>query len=190
MRCRDMIVPATACALAAALLSGCACTAGSTDDVKGAGDMRLTSTQFADGATLPAASAKTQGNRSPALSWEGRPRETMSYVLVCVDLAPIAHEWVHWMVVDIPPGMTQLSAGASGGAMPDAARELLNGFGERGWGGPQPPPGSGTHTYRFTVYALDVAKLDVDDEAALDDVLAAIEGHALATCVLEGTYGR
>ncbi|TLM67584.1 MAG: YbhB/YbcL family Raf kinase inhibitor-like protein, partial [Actinobacteria bacterium] len=167
--------------LATAFLAGCACSSPSAEPAKGNAPMRLTSTQFAEGATLPATSAKTQGNRSPALAWEDRPSQTLSYVLVCVDRAPIARNWVHWLVVDIPPGMTTLPDGASLNSMPDTARELKNGFGELGWGGPQPPAGSGVHTYEITVYALDVATLDVGEDADLDAVLEAMEGHVLAT---------
>jgi phosphatidylethanolamine-binding protein (PEBP) family uncharacterized protein len=40
----------------------------------------------------------------------------------------------------------------------------------------------------FTLYALDVERLDVDGDFTGQDVRDAIEGHVLAEASLEGTY--
>lgn len=153
----------------------------------------LTSPAFSDGAPLPAASAmKDAGgtNASPALAWEGAPEGTKSFALVCIDTHPIAGGWVHWVVVDLPAETTSLPEGASGGSMLPGARELKNGFGEKGWGGPLPPEGSGAHDYVFTLYALDVPTLDVADGATIADVNKALEQHTLAKATLTGTFQR
>lgn len=57
-----------------------------------------------------------------------------------------------------------------------------------GYDGPCPPwNDSIVHHYVFTVYALDVEKLDVKGVKA-DDLQAAIKGHVLAEAKLMGTY--
>ena len=73
--------------------------------------------------------------------------------------------------------------------LPAGAKELENTFGSTGWGGPQPPPGSGTHPYEFLLYALTVENLNlpVNTNLAFNK---AIEGRVLAPAKLVGTYER
>jgi Raf kinase inhibitor-like YbhB/YbcL family protein len=63
----------------------------------------------------------------------------------------------------------------------------MNGFRKVGWGGPCPP--SGTHRYRFTLYALD-QELGIADTPSAEDVRAAMQGHVLGDAELEATYTR
>ena len=74
--------------------------------------------------------------------------------------------------------------------MPAGCREIYNSFGERGYGGPEPPPGSGRHPYVTTVYALNVSSLDLTDNSSLNAFLKAIEGKILASAAITGTYER
>ena len=62
----------------------------------------------------------------------------------------------------------------------------MNGYGEMGYGGPCPPPGH-THTFVFTLYALDTS-LDLPEGATVDDLRAAIGGHVLEQAELQGTF--
>jgi hypothetical protein len=59
----------------------------------------------------------------------------------------------------------------------NGARQGRNGFGEIGYGGPQPP--SGTHRYFFHLYALD-SEPQLDAGASREEVERAIRGHILA----------
>ncbi|HZL07043.1 MAG TPA: YbhB/YbcL family Raf kinase inhibitor-like protein, partial [Coriobacteriia bacterium] len=59
-----------------------------------------------------------------------------------------------------------------------------------GYGGPQPPAGSGDHTYSIAVYAVDVASLDIEDKPAAADLRRALDGHVLASGTLDGVVGR
>lgn len=139
---------------------------------------------------MHATAAAGGSNVSPPLSWSGAPEGTMSFALECVDLAPIAHRWVHWLIVGIPAEVTSLVAGASRARMPAGARELSNGYGATGWGGPQPPVGSGVHEYHFTLYALNTARIEVADDASLDEFHAALRANVLASGSLTGTFQR
>ena len=58
-----------------------------------------------------------------------------------------------------------------------------------GYDGPCPPwNDEAIHHYHFTVYALDVASLNLEEPFGAPEVLAAIEGHVLAQGECIGTY--
>lgn len=156
--------------------------------------MQLSSTGFSDGAAIPAKYATTAVpggmNASVPLAWAGAGPDVRSFALIFDDRAPAARGWIHWLVVDLPADTTSLAEGASGRSMPKGARELTNGFGRVGYDGPQPPPGTGSHEYVATVYALDVHSLDVGANATADDVRRAMQGHVLAEASYRGTMRR
>lgn len=130
-------------------------------------------------------------NISPAFAWQKPPYETKSFALAVVDEAPAANHWVHWLVVDIPADTTQIAEGATGdGGLPAGAVELQNTFGESGYGGPQPPAGSGPHHYVATLYSLDVEHLGLPSKANLEEFKRAIAHHVLAQESIAGELGR
>lgn len=161
-------------------------------------DIRVASSAFEDGGgagRIPAKYAMkgVPGGENVSLpySWNGVPSSTKSLALTLVDTAPVARDWVHWMVIDISADATGVAEGASGTSrMPDGAVELRNTFGFTGYGGPQPPSGTGSHAYVATVYALDVPALGLPAEASLAQFKRAIAGHVLATGALSGRFER
>ena len=123
--------------------------------------MQITSSAFPDGGKIPLPYVMPGAggqNISVPLSWSGVPAGTQSFALAMVDPHPVANNWVHWLVIDLPKDSTSIPEGASGHKMPQGAQELKNSFGETGYGGPQPPRGSGDHPYVFTLYALSAPK--------------------------------
>jgi Raf kinase inhibitor-like YbhB/YbcL family protein len=157
--------------------------------------MRIFSNAFADGGPMPAVHATRQvaggANVSPRFDWDRVPAGTRSFALAMVDLHPVAHGWVHWLVVDVPGDVRGLAEGASNtSSMPYGARELAGTRGERGYSGPQPPPGTGDHPYQTRLFALDVARLDIPDGASLTEVETAVVDHVLATATTTGLFGR
>lgn len=68
--------------------------------------------------------------------------------------------------------------------------ELRNTFGSIGYGGPQPPVGTGAHPYVATLYALDIDRLNVETGASIERVLQEIDGHVLASETCTGRFGR
>lgn len=94
-------------------------------------------------------------NISPALNWKNAPKNAEYFAFSCIDTKPIANNWVHWMVINIPKDINKLPRNASGTKdMPVKSEEFENSFGWKGYGGPQPPKGTGVHKYEFTIYAL------------------------------------
>ena len=152
-------------------------------------DFILQSDSFRNNAVLSAKFAKETikggENISPQLTWKKFPKETKSFALICIDIHKIAHRWIHWMVINIPPDVTSLPENASLKKFPDGAVELKNSFGNKGWGGPQPPKGTGYHKYIFIIYALNVKEISPQPQtekefskAIKDKILA----HAMISC--------
>jgi Raf kinase inhibitor-like YbhB/YbcL family protein len=91
--------------------------------------------------------------------------------------------FTHWVLLDLEP----VTATIIEGEVPAGAKQASNSAGRPAYFGPCPP--SGTHHYRFTVYALSEAT-GLPDGANLDEALAAIDGRALARGRLTGLYSR
>ena len=153
--------------------------------------MKLTTQAFKDQGeiplkyTMPGAGGQ---NISVPLEWSDVPEGARSFALTCIDPHPVAKNWVHWMVVNIPRDITSLPEGASGKSMPDGTNELMNSFGKPGYGGPQPPAGTGEHPYVFTVYALDVPSLDLKEKTSLEEFKKAINGRVLDQAEITGKF--
>jgi len=155
--------------------------------------MKLMSRAFADGKKIPLAyvmPAAGGQNLSLPLSWTDPPPGVKSFALSLTDPHPIARNWVHWLVINIPGNVTSLEEGASRQKMPPGAVELKNSFGDLGYGGPQPPKGTGDHPYVATLYALKVDRLDLPPATGLAAFQKALEGKVLTTATLTGYFGR
>jgi hypothetical protein len=153
----------------------------------------VSSSSFQAGKSIPAkfAMKAVEGgqNISPELSWKNVPAGTKSIAVTCIDTNPVAHNWVHWIVINIPADITGISEGASPGKMPIASKELKNSYVSEGYGGPQPPRGTGIHNYVFTVYALS-EKVSASGFLSENDFLKLIAGKTLAKAQLTGTFTR
>ncbi|HEV8537512.1 MAG TPA: YbhB/YbcL family Raf kinase inhibitor-like protein [Bacteroidota bacterium] len=156
--------------------------------------MRLSSTAFHDGKPIPTKysyhGVVGGKNVSLPLEWSDAPRGTRSIALSLIDPHPVAKNWIHWFVINIPPGVTSLAEGASETGMPPGAKELYNSYGTTGYGGPEPPKGSGPHPYVATIFALSVESLSLSQNATLGAFEKALEGKVLASAKLTGIYER
>jgi Raf kinase inhibitor-like YbhB/YbcL family protein len=130
-------------------------------------------------------------NVSPGLIWTEPPTNTKSFAFSVVDPHPVANNWVHWFVINIPFRERKIVEGASRtNSLPAGAKELMNTYGELGYGGPAPPKGSGVHPYVHTLYALNVESLNLGVNTSLREFLNAIEGKVIAEAVITGNYER
>ena len=150
--------------------------------------MKLTSQAIVADAPIPLCYAEPGvggDNISPDLAWSDAPAGTRSFMVTCFDPdAPTGSGWWHWVVTDIPAGVTSLP---QGGPLPDGARTWPTDYGYAGWGGPYPPPGP-AHHYQFTVTALDVDRLDVPDDSTSANARLAASFHTLGTARLFATF--
>ena len=156
--------------------------------------MRLSSPAFQDNTVLPTKYAHpgvTGGkNISIPLAWAEVPPDTRSFAISIIDPHPVAKHWIHWFVINIPRDIRSLAEGASGSSMPAGSKELFNSFGEQGYGGPEPPKGSGRHPYVTTVHALSADHLDLSRNATRTAFEQALEGKVIASARLTGLYER
>jgi len=185
--------------------------------------------EFAFGAQDPAQHLRLSDNRNPHLRWAGIPAGTKSLVLACVDtdvptraddvnkegrVVPASlprAEFHHWTMVDIPPAVTEIAAGACSDGIvprgkqappgPAGARQGLNDYtlwfaGDAGmsgqyfgYDGPCPPWNDALlHHYHFVLYATDLERCPVEGAFTGREVAKALEGHVLAEARLTGTY--
>lgn len=165
------------------------------EEVKGGEKVfKLTSPAYENRQRMPVKYANTGvaggENVSVPLQWENAPEKTKSFAIAMVDKHPVANNWVHWLVINIPSNVNSLPEGASGKNMPAGSKELNNTFGSKGYGGPQPPPGTGDHDYVITIYALNVEKLDLDADTSLSEFMRAISDKEVASAQLTGLFSQ
>jgi Raf kinase inhibitor-like YbhB/YbcL family protein len=163
-------------------------------------------------------------NESPALSWSKGPAGTRSYALTMVDptvpvdrsdvnkpATMILHdvprmEFVHWVLADIPAGITHFAESADGEGVSKEGLPLKhtihgrrgqNGAGDGtlkngphgGYLGPCPPwNDERIHQYIVTIYALDIAELPLPAVFSRAELLTAAKGHILASGTAEIDY--
>src|SRR4030043_1196795 len=155
--------------------------------------MEILSSAFKDGEKIPVQYVTLGAggkNLSIPLTWKNVPAGTKSFCLSIVDPHPVSQNLVHWMVINIPAQVTTIEEGASKKKMPKGSTELKNSFGDIGYGGPQPPKGSGDHPYVVTLYALNVEKLDLGANVSLSAFKKAIKGKVIGSASITGKYGR
>jgi hypothetical protein len=152
--------------------------------------MELSSSAFAPRGEIPRRYTCEGEDLAPPLRWTGVPDGAASLVLIvddpdAPDPAAPQRTWVHWVLYDIPPAASELPEG--GRPPPVGAREGLNDWNRRGYGGPCPPVGR--HRYFFKLYALDQA-LPALARPTKVGVEQAMRGHVLAQAELVGTYQK
>jgi Raf kinase inhibitor-like YbhB/YbcL family protein len=144
--------------------------------------IQVSSSVFEDGEAIAPGYSCDGTNSSPPLKWKGVPDDTAALALVMSDPDAPNGTFYHWIVTDIPPDSTGFELGAT----PDGV-VAQNSTGQSAYLGPCPP--SGTHHYRFTVYALDM-KVGLTEGADTTRALNAIRQAAVAEGTLVGTYTR
>lgn len=78
-------------------------------------------------------------------------------------------------------------AGSGQAALPEEAIQTRTDFGKAGYGGAAPPQGE-SHRYIFTVHALDVDKIEVDENASGAMVGFNVHFHRLASASITVMY--
>jgi Raf kinase inhibitor-like YbhB/YbcL family protein len=131
-------------------------------------------------------------NKSPQLNWSNAPKGTKSFAITVYDPdAPTGSGWWHWLVVNIPKSTTSVVNNASTqGTLPKGAVETVTDYGSTGFGGACPPQGDKAHSYIFTVYALDVEKLEVTEKSDSALVGYMINQHVLEKASMVSYYQR
>jgi Raf kinase inhibitor-like YbhB/YbcL family protein len=155
-----------------------------SDDLRG----QLTQTQVFSGFGC------SGENISPSLKWVNAPSDTKSFAITVYDPdAPTGSGWWHWVIFDIPADVNELKADAGRiekNLAPAGSIQSVTDFGKPGFGGACPPQGDKAHRYIFTVYALSIAKLDLDEKTPPAMVGFVLNSHTIAKASLIAYYQR
>jgi hypothetical protein len=152
----------------------------------------LTSPAFEPNGEIPTEYTCEGRDISPPLSWQTVPEGARSLALIiddpdAPDPAAPKMTWVHWVLFNLPPSLTELPAGTTISDLPPGSQEGFNDFKRTSYGGPCPP--IGRHRYFHKLYALDT-RLEGLDAPTKSDLEAAMAGHILAQAELVGTYEK
>ncbi|MDP2940070.1 MAG: YbhB/YbcL family Raf kinase inhibitor-like protein [Candidatus Omnitrophota bacterium] len=151
--------------------------------------LKINSSAFEDMAEIPKLYTCQGKDISPSLKWSGQPENTKSFALICDDPDAPMGTWVHWVIFNIPPEVSELPEGVKRSAkLEDGSVQGMTDFGRVGYGGPCPPPGK-YHRYFLKLYALDTT-INLDSNATKEDLLQAMEGHILEKAELVGRFKR
>ena len=152
--------------------------------------MKLTSTAFKNGDSIPTSHTCEGDNRSPPLAFEDVPPAAKSLVLIVDDpdapdpRAP-KRTWAHWLVYNLPPTTSELAEAVS--HFPAGTLLGQNDWKHPTYGGPCPP--IGRHRYFHKLYALDSVLPELH-EPTRAELQAAMQGHVIAEAELMGTYQK
>ena len=151
--------------------------------------LRLSSPAFSYGESIPTRFTCDGNDISPPLSWNEVPSDTKSVAIICDDPDAPSEVFVHWVLYNLKPAITELSEAISvAETLQNGAKQGKNGFNRLGYGGPCPPV-NGAHRYFFRLHALD-SEIEIETRAGKDELVRAMEGHILEVAVLMGTYQR
>jgi Raf kinase inhibitor-like YbhB/YbcL family protein len=146
------------------------------------GAFKVSSAAFANNAYIPRKYTCDGPDVNPPLKIEHVSPAARSLVLIVDDPDAPAGVWVHWVIWNIDPSVTDIPENS----VPDGAIEGVNDFRRQGYGGPCPPA---VHRYFFKLYALDTV-LSLDSRATKASVEKAMQGHIISQTLLIGIYGR
>lgn len=149
--------------------------------------MKLTSTAFQNGGSIPKEFTCDGPGISPPLTINDVPAGAKSLVLIMDDPDVPKHlradgMWDHWVVFNIPPNTKEIPKGQE----PQGVHGTGTG-GNKKYHGPCPPDRE--HRYFFKLSALDTT-LNLQEGATKAQVEKAMQGHILAKAELMGRYER
>jgi len=126
-------------------------------------------------------------NIAPTIKWQNPPQNTKSFAFTIYDPDALTDSgWWHFILFNIPP----LTKSIKNAEVPLGATTIMNDGAIKTYMGLCPSKGSGVHRYIFTIYALDVEKLDLPPTAPAGLASYAIKQHSIASARLVGFYER
>lgn len=143
----------------------------------------VTSPAFRDQGLIPERYTCFGGGVSPPIHWSGVPAGTRALALVVDDADAPVKPYVYWIVFDISSQTTEFQEAASR-SLPAGALQAQASNGRARYN--PPCPRSGSHSYRFTVYAMD-KPVSLPAGAGLKQVWSAVAQQAIARGRLTGT---
>lgn len=156
----------------------------SDERVHGRGGLQLTSPAFSPGEELdPCFTADEEDAVAPPLEWTAPPPTAHELVVVVEDATVAAGEpKTHWLVWGLPAQRGKLLEGEV------PPRTGKNSLGNSEWLLPDLPEQE-PHTFVFQLFAVDLP-LTLMPGASRADLLAALDGHVVASAALVARYTK
>ena len=148
----------------------------------------IVKSEFKNNEKIPEKYTADGDNINPKLIISEIPEGTKSLVLIVDDpdaQKVVGYTWIHWIRFNIPVDGNEMRIEEN--SLPGTTGEST--YKKPGYGGPNPPVGTGDHRYFFKVFALDI-ELDLQEGASLSEIESAMQGHILDKSELIGLYGR
>lgn len=150
--------------------------------------MRIESSAFADGSSIPVRYTCDGQNISPPLRFVDVPKDAQGLLLIMEDPDAPEGSFIHWIAM-MSTDTQELHENISGMEGVDMG---FGSSGTAGYTGPCPP--SGMHHYVFHLYAIARSSLGMTDttHVTMEDVNARlhIPGMILAEATFTGIYQR
>jgi phosphatidylethanolamine-binding protein (PEBP) family uncharacterized protein len=119
----------------------------------GVDGLELLSSDFAPGDPTPIDATCAGQNVSPALTWSGVPDDAGELAVALIDQTNPDDPLLLWLMVGIEPSVSGLDSSQ----LPTGGREVLNDYGQPGWGNPcLETIANGTRDLQFRLYVLDI----------------------------------
>ena len=152
--------------------------------------LQFTSPAFADGEPIPLRYSAYDRGISPSFHWDAVPAGTRSLALIMQDPdAATALPFVHWLAWNIDPELMALPEEIpQRKSAVNGMRQGSDSKGRFGYFGPRPRDEK-PHHYHFQLFALDLP-LTLMPGATRDELLAALDGHVIASSALLAQYTK
>ncbi len=149
----------------------------------------IVSSVFNNGSQIPINYTCNGLNYSIPLYISNVPSDAKSLVVIMEDLNAPGGVFIHWVLYDAPPNITELPPQGVPAQyyVPGIGYQGINDFGKVGYGGPCPPPGP-PHEYVIIVLALN-RELPPSNESDFDLIRSIAVGDIVGYGVLIGYYG-
>lgn len=147
--------------------------------------LEVRSPAFDQNQTIPTKYTCDGKGVNPVLKIKNVPGKATSLVLIVEDPDAPRGPFIHWVVFNINPSITEVAEGET----PKGAVEGMNDFEDSGYGAVCPPEGDGVHHYHFKLYALG-KKVDLGSSTSEEAVKEAMEDSVLDSAELIGVYER
>lgn len=143
-------------------------------------------TPWADGGSIDLRYTCDGNDSAPSISWAEIPEGTAELALSFVDITDVSsgRPFIHWAMAGIDPGVDRIGENE----VPAGAVQGLNFFGDVGYTGPCPDPGT-THTYILTVFAL-AQQLELADGTPAAELVDVMQTVAIDSASSSGTASR
>ncbi|GAB6944611.1 YbhB/YbcL family Raf kinase inhibitor-like protein [Vulcanisaeta sp. JCM 14467] len=148
----------------------------------------VVSSVFSNGSRIPINYTCDGLNYSIPLYISNVPSNAKSLMIVMEDLNAPGGIFIHWVLYDVPPNITELPQGIPAQYyVRGIGYQGINDFGKVGYGGPCPPPGP-PHEYVVMVLALN-RELPPSNESDFNIIRSINVGDIVGYGILIGYYG-